>query len=54
VVGPVGLPAILRRVHATGTFDQMTPPRRTAPRWLSSSFADVVVEAVLHPFGQAR
>jgi hypothetical protein len=54
VVGQVGLPALLRRVHATGTFDQMTPPLRTVPRWLGSSFADVVVEAVLHPVGQAR
>src|SRR6476620_1366500 len=41
-------------VHATGTFDRMTSPLRRAPRWLISSSVDVVVDAVLHPIGEAR
>jgi hypothetical protein len=41
-------------VHATGTFDRMTSPLRRAPRWLTSTSVDVVVDAVLRPVGEAR
>jgi polyisoprenoid-binding protein YceI len=36
-------------VHATGTFDRMTSPLRSAPRWIIGATVDIVVDAVLRP-----
>ena len=36
-------------VHATGTFDRMTSPLRSVPRWVIGATVEIVVDAVLTP-----
>ena len=36
-------------VHATGTFDRMTSPLRSVPRWIIGATVEIVVDAVLTP-----